>query len=144
MADLSMTNAKRMKELVSEAVLWGFDEPDNLTNQNKRIKWLRACREKAWDALANGADVPPPGKPQPADAKPRRAPVRPKPRQTIERVAPSPGTTIEQRQPTDVFPPSGNRRRKRPARSNGKADLCKVPASEVNEWMRSLSATNEG
>lgn len=136
MEDLAMIRADRMKELVAEAVIWGFDEPDDLTNQNKRMKWLRSCREKAWDLLTTGADAPPPGKPQPADAKPRRAPRRPRPAPKMERDFYTPRHS----QPDDVFPPSGNgRRTKKAPRKPVRADLAKgFSAAEANEWLRSL------
>lgn len=136
-ADLAMLRADQMKQMVAQAVEFGFDEPADLTNQYKRNKWLRACRERAWDMLAGG-NIPSPGKPQPADAKPsRKTPRRPKPKR---HAATQPGPTVSapQTPPQDVFPPNGTRRRKLQPRRRVEADLCETSASECNAFLRSL------
>lgn len=136
-ADLAVLRADQMKRMVAQAVEFGFDEPADLTNQLKRHKWLRECREKAWDLLAAG-EIPAPGKPQPADAKPdRRKPRRPTPKR---RAAPTPASTASTppTPPQDVFPPGGNRRRKPTPRRKVEADLCEITAAEANEFLRSL------
>ena len=144
MADLALLRADEMKRLVAQAVEFGFDEPDDLSNQFKRNKWLRACREKAWDMLLAGGEPPAPGKAQPKDAKPKRAPTRPrrKPKPTAPRTPPK-ATGFDRQPAQDVFPPKGNRRRKPAPRRRVEADLCEIPAADCNEFLRSLPRGDE-
>lgn len=51
--DFAVQTAAETKLMIAQAVQWGFDEPEGLTNQQKRWSWLRSCREKAWDMLVH-------------------------------------------------------------------------------------------
>lgn len=63
--DLAVQTAGETKLMIAQAVMWGFDEPEGLSNQSKRWEWLRECRGKAWDMLAHGKEARQPGKSQP-------------------------------------------------------------------------------
>jgi hypothetical protein len=134
-ASLEIGRAHELKAWIAEAVQWGFDEPEDLSNNSKRVRWLRECRERAWSMLAEKADVPPVGKSQPADAKPKRDPARPK--------APAASTSPPVRAAPppvrdDVFLPNPNRRRRTPAPRPVKPDLCEISAAECNAFLASL------
>lgn len=40
-----------LESMILQAEAWGFERPDGLTTNAKRIAWLRECRPKAWDML---------------------------------------------------------------------------------------------
>jgi hypothetical protein len=138
LVNFEMARAAQNKEFIAQAVEWGFDEPPGLTNQAKRVRFLRKCREKALDMLASGNISQAPGKAQPADA-PRKKP-RPKRPSTPRPAKPKAAARPQSEEPSqvDYFPPKrGNRQGKAPSRPVV-ADLCTLPASEVNAFLRSL------
>jgi len=136
MAPLETARADDMKAYVREAVQWGFDQPEGLTNNARRCRWLRECRGKAWDMIAAGGDVPAPGREQPEDEKPKRARRQ---RSTTPPAPWVPPARPASPPPDDIFPPRRGRRRD-VARKPRKvaADLCVLPARECNEWLRTL------
>lgn len=139
-ANIEMCRAHELKAFVKTAVEWGFDEPADLSNNPKRIRWLRACREKAWGMLVSGAPVPEPGVVQIEEAKPARAPRRPRPPSTRPtEIKPLVGTSPRVEQ-SDFFP--GHRSPRPKARSGRSAggDLCDIPAAEVDAWLQTLPA----
>ena len=151
MNNLEMLRAGELKELIPQAVEWGFDEPPDLTNNEKRVRWLRGCREQAWGMLVERRDVPAPGRLCPEDekldrAKPsRKAPQRPdrkligrEPRVlVVDEVGKAPAD------PADFFPARPSRRiQPKAASSKVKGDLCSLPASACNAFLRSLSDPN--
>jgi len=138
LANLEMARAAELKSWVLQAVEWGFDQPEGLTNNAKRVRWLRRCRDKAWDMLASGDPVPAPGTAQPADEKPRRAPQKRKTPPATPRVKTH---TIEEVDMDDTFPPSRARqpaagRRTPTVRQNASG----ATAAECNAFLRSLPA----
>lgn len=139
MANIEMGRAAELKAFVAEAVQWGFDEPQGLTNKLKRIRFLRECREKAWTLLSQGAEVPPPGKVCVTDEPARRSPTKAKPAEQKRAVSPPRPFAPRSVSPEDVFPPK-YRGRATLSRVHKPvaADLCEITADECNEFLRSL------
>ncbi|MGR3376041.1 hypothetical protein [Salipiger abyssi] len=143
MADLATARAADMKAYVREAVEWGFDQPEGLTNNDHRRRWLRKCRGMAWDMVQAGGEVPGPGKAQPAGERSKRAPARPvRPKEPVFRAEPA--VELEGAPAASDFYPGRPRQTPRGHARCGAADLCDLPAREVNAWLRSLPSREEG
>ncbi|WP_299734614.1 hypothetical protein [uncultured Roseobacter sp.] len=59
LCDLGVLRVHETEGMIAQAAVWGFERPEGLTNQWKRNKWLRECREKAWDVLAGDREILP-------------------------------------------------------------------------------------
>ncbi len=140
MAGLEIAAAATLKGYVKDAVLWGFDEPADLSNNAKRIRWLSECRERAWDMVVNGQSVPTPGVSQPTEPKPTKATKKPRARKKPSRPkAPDrPMPAPVQIEADDIYPPKARRFSKPKTRRTIVADQCEITAADCNEFLRSL------
>lgn len=146
MNSLEVLNANQLKAIIPQAVQWGFDEPADLTNNGKRVRWLCQCREKAWDLLLVQGDVPAPGRLCPEDekllrAKPvRKAPTRPARTHVGREVRfEIGGVPVRPVDSADNFPAKPSLRvRSKKSAAPVRGDLCKLPASACNDFLRTL------